>query len=566
MKKEKRWCFFVLVLSFSVLAAMDVAAGGNGGQTGAGEKPMEIVWLEGYPEGVETSWFEEEIERKFNVDIVLNGVRTNDPERQAAMMASGDIPDCGAFRGQPYELWLDGITRSIPKAMMLKHAPNYAKLFDQYPIGWLILRSPDNDDEYVALTGFNAGVGFGPWTLGFRVDWAKKVGVELPGYDKGKVALDNVGEVYFYDYDVTLDWLEDLLVKFRDGDPDGNGKRDTIPYWGMWNKKILTWGAITGAFDVNVAYSYFNHMVDGKFYMRDISPKYKEFLKHMAKWYKMDLIDKEWPTLTHHKAREKAVAGMLAVWTIDWDHIDPNGDKTYPPSGVLGPEDVQAGAEVVMLPPVVGPNGEQGAPVYDPMAPLGGYPWEIGNQVTDEKLAKILEIFDYMWLFSDEVWIQRTYGKPGVHFDWEGQPMASRPIRREFENVPEGYPKLGQFPSGYPGFDMGERSTTFRLIKKLAAAKKKYVFSDYGEKNTLRPYKYDVFGETKIPDLNLKYRAVLDTLYDEFMLKAIQGEIDIDAEWDNYVAKWRQSGGDAITAEWMKAPILDEVRKGNRVY
>jgi putative aldouronate transport system substrate-binding protein len=40
----------------------------------------------------------------------------------------------------------------------------------------------------------------------------------------------------------------------------------------------------------------------------------------------------------------------------------------------------------------------------------------------------------------------------------------------------------------------------------------------------------------------------LQSQRDEFRDKAIMGAINIDAEWDNFVAKWRKSGGD----EWIR--------------
>ena len=43
--------------------------------------------------------------------------------------------------------------------------------------------------------------------------------------------------------------------------------------------------------------------------------------------------------------------------------------------------------------------------------------------------------------------------------------------------------------------------------------------------------------------------AEVKTVEDEFFFKAIAGEIDIAAAWDDYVAAWRNAGGDALLAE-----------------
>merc|ERR1711964_136242 len=88
---------------------------------------------------------------------------------------------------------------------------------------------------------------------------------------------------YYYENDVIdLQWVEDLLVAFRDGDPDGNGKVDTIPFATFGKDKpgpYNDWwsGPIMGAFDLPRPYLNRNHEVDGKLYLPFVSPRWKEF-------------------------------------------------------------------------------------------------------------------------------------------------------------------------------------------------------------------------------------------------------------------------------------------------
>ena len=54
------------------------------------------------------------------------------------------------------------------------------------------------------------------------------------------------------------------------------------------------------------------------------------------------------------------------------------------------------------------------------------------------------------------------------------------------------------------------------------------------------------------PNLNEKFRSTegeLKSIENEFFWKAILGEIDIDKEWDGYVASWKKNGGDELTKE-----------------
>jgi hypothetical protein len=46
-----------------------------------------------------------------------------------------------------------------------------------------------------------------------------------------------------------------------------------------------------------------------------------------------------------------------------------------------------------------------------------------------------------------------------------------------------------------------------------------------------------------------EYGADVSTIQDEFMWQAVVGQIDIDAEWDNYVATWMRAGGEEVIEE-----------------
>ena len=52
----------------------------------------------------------------------------------------------------------------------------------------------------------------------------------------------------------------------------------------------------------------------------------------------------------------------------------------------------------------------------------------------------------------------------------------------------------------------------------------------------------------------------------EFWFKAMIGTVDIDAEWDSYVQNWLRAGGSEMIEAISKAPITQELRRGNRVY
>ena len=154
------------------------------------------------------------------------------------MLAAGEFPDCGFVSEEPKKVYNEGVTRGIPKKMIRKYMPGYSKMLDERPLGWLMNINPDNENEYLAILGISEDADAPLFWLGFRVDWARNVGFELPNYEQKKIPLDRFGRCYFLDEDFTLDWLERLLIAFRDGDPDGNGKIDTIPWGGCKYRQI----------------------------------------------------------------------------------------------------------------------------------------------------------------------------------------------------------------------------------------------------------------------------------------------------------------------------------------
>ena len=138
------------------------------------------------------------------------------------------------------------------------------------------------------------------------------------------------------------------------------------------------------------------------------------------------------------------------------------------------------------------------------------------------------------------------------------------PIAKDIKDIPDKSIQ-GTFPAApYPPVAMVSR-LKYVLPKKVAD-----FFTDNllarAQEYTLRPYRYDSMGETGVSGIMAESGATLNTIADEFYFKAITGQVDIDAEWDAYVAKWKSAGGEKLTAEYQKATIVSEFMKGKIVY
>ena len=565
MTKKQRWYVSVSATLTLFLLAPVVATAGGDSEAAAETEVLEITWLMKPQYGSETTWFIQELEKVFPVKITPNLVHPHEGEKITIMLGAGEFPDAGYIFDRPINLYQEGVTRGIPKDMIREHMPNFSKMVDsEYPIGWSLDNNPDNKDEVLCIQGVQAFTDTGLFYLNFRSDWAKNVGIELPDYEKKKISLDRFGRVYFYDEVLTLDWFERLLVAFRDGDPDGNGKIDTIPL-GAFNSISWSWGPLMGAFGVSPL-SYHNLEVDGELYHWQIAPGFKDFLKQIADWYGQGLVDKEFANLDRTKAYEKVEKGLVGAVAANMNYPGIFYAMNRPPNSIVRDEELGTGAESVMIPPVSGPTGLHGTHSYEAFSGMGtrnGF--MVNRNVSDEKLVMILKILDYMLWGDDETWIYGQFGQPGVHLDWEGEPFNSTPIPRKENEIPEGNIKDGYFGTYYPDASTKSR-IRFTHPKHMAEFYNNYLLAAPGLVHTIRTYRYDIMGETKAAEIWKENGATLNTLQQEFMYDAIYGNIDIDSKWDTYVAQWRRNGGDSWLAEMEKTPIVAEARKGNIVY
>ena len=555
MKMNYSRCMALAIACTMLLLPVSLFAAGQSGSGTSAEAPIEISW--NFPKS--ESWFADELEERFDVILTLDGVADNDRDKTNLMIAAGEVPEVFTF-GDVLQLYDERLTRTIPLEMIREHMPNYTKLLDAEPLGWLKHRSPDSENEYIALTGYADHTNLHMEYLAFRQDWADAVGIEIPNYEAEKVPLDSIPKVHFLDASLPISWFEELLVAFRDGDPDGNGKMDTIPY-GASNNVRWSWPNLMAAF--NVPWNY-NLMEDGELKYWNIAEGYKDFLLLMNKWYELKLIDQEFATLPRSKSWEKGQAGLLGMVQFDAYGIRANGVERWGPDSLATNEEAAAGAEVVVVPPPLGPDGTTGGRLYQPTTPIA-YQLTVRADVDDAKLAKILQIVDYIRATpDDEIWVKSVFGKEGVHFTWEGEPWNSKAVRTPEDQVDEGYSDLGMFPWHRPQFVPASKFT-YMYHPELRAFYE-WMVEGAGRRFAIGPYRFDMANETNIIEVNRRYGSTMNAIRDEFMYKAITGEVDINAEWDSYVENWLDNGGSALLAEYAKAPLTSELRKGNVVY
>ena len=154
---------------------------------------MVTTWMTRLREarpGETTTWFYQEVERRFNVRIVPNGIHSGDGESAQLMMAAGDFPDCGVPPGSVLQHYRDGLIRGIPLDMIREYAPAYVNGLNDAPMGWLLDRNPDDPEECLAVQSIYGNVTQIIEAVSSRASWAEKVGMLPSDYDEVKIPLD----------------------------------------------------------------------------------------------------------------------------------------------------------------------------------------------------------------------------------------------------------------------------------------------------------------------------------------------------------------------------------------
>ncbi|GAA4847514.1 extracellular solute-binding protein [Paenibacillus vulneris] len=207
------------------------------------------------------------------------------------LVATNDMPDVIYYNwadavGGPEKMLADGRIIKLNEYID-KYAPNLKKLIESDPE---IKKQISLDDGTIYMFPYirsdakklNATAG-----LIIRKDWLDKLNLKMP---------------------TTIDEWYTVLKAFRENDPNGNGKKDELPFTGNNGA-----GNMTRLHDFAPAFGVLGGMQfkDGKIVYGPLQPEYKKFIETMAKWYAEGLIDPEIMT-NDSKAFDYKVTNNLA--------------------------------------------------------------------------------------------------------------------------------------------------------------------------------------------------------------------------------------------------------------
>jgi putative aldouronate transport system substrate-binding protein len=500
-----------IVLSMSLLAA-----GCGGGKTaeqtpavsnkpGEAAKPIEITWANNLnaPEA-DDNYVQKQLEQKFNVKIKnVKFERTTWKDKFGVLLASGQVPDIFPIDANEIDMatWADqGVIASVSPDEIKKNMPSYIKALESVDAGsWGVGNYKGKNWGIPKVwPGGNSGL-----IPGYNEAWLKKIGYNEPPK--------------------TLAELEDVLTKFTNNDPDGNGKKDTYGMSGRGKIPIQMFTSVFSSYGVSPY--LFKLGADGKIVYGGITEETRSALKLLNKWYKGGLIDPEFLTTDNNQLNEKFANQKIGmVDNMGWGSFA----KT---SGFIAKPGLDKGQNVIAGKPVIGPAGKayafSGGPRQAPVL--------LGVQLEKDaaKRAKIEQILDYI-ATNDEFWLLTVSGQKGLNYDQDGDFVIAK-------TAPEAVvTKVGAGSFYNPLNAVDTTKTKYTTSKELLDLKVKL---DTG----YEPLR-DILGPAVLTT-KAKYGANLQTLLDSYVIKAVIGEADTDKAFDDFKAQWLKSGGQELTDE-----------------
>ncbi|GGD53523.1 extracellular solute-binding protein [Paenibacillus nasutitermitis] len=474
------------------------------------EQPIEISWIGAYIPGTDTL-AQKYVEKRFNMKIKPIGIdRANWEQQLNIKLASNEKPDFFGnldSRMDNFKTWVkQGIIGEIPVEKIREFAPKYSKMIDDAdPTAW----------DVPVVDGINYGIpkiyaeGDSPFIPAYNEAWLTKIGFSEPPK--------------------TLEELEEVLTKFRNDDPDGNGKKDTYGISARGKDTLGSNQIFNTVFASHgITPSGWVLQADGKVQYGLTTEQARAAFKLLNKWYKAGIIDPEFVTDDWNAYRAKFVGnktGMLdqALWYHDHS------------SGQVGMDAEKAGMKMVVGKPVIGPAGKM-------MGIAQGFkqvPFAIGADASKDpkKVEAILKMLETL-ATDEEAYLLTSYGEKGVHYDLaEGGGVVPK---AEYTDPIQATSALGiNFFNPTKGNNM--------LMLKWDYPAEKVDFRTQVNDKGITPIT-DAMQMKTLPAWDANKDALLK-MAKEYELKLILGEVDTDKGFDAFVADMNKAGLEQATIE-----------------
>jgi putative aldouronate transport system substrate-binding protein len=304
---SKRWLAMglVLVLAICLLtactqsekppAATDVTGDGNTGDTGATEETsssepealtlpivsqpitLKYFWtLDAKAAASMTSYDEvacfKKMEELTGINIEwIHPPTGQEKEQFNLMVASQELPDLihwdwSTVPGGVSKLISDGSILKL-NDLINKYAPNFTKLMEEHPDWHKEAILDDGSYYYFPFIREDESLRL---SSGFQMrgDWLEKLNLEIPK---------------------NIDEWHSVLTAFKQGDPNGNGQADELPFVAIGQSRVQYFEYAYG-----IMHNFYRDPDTRKIKYGPMESAYKDYLTTMRQWYKEGLIDPDY--------------------------------------------------------------------------------------------------------------------------------------------------------------------------------------------------------------------------------------------------------------------------------
>ena len=511
----------IAALVLAAVMAMPAIAGCKAG-SGTKQKssaPMTVDWLayNTYGQPDESSPIIQTAEKKYN--LKFNFWFVDDQQWNQVLgvkLASGNMPDMLKIPDTsviPQYVSM-GVLTPITDSIM-KKIPNVDKQLKKYAGTDYNLDGIYKGKQYVIKNPIISGAY--PTVVVWRTDWLRNVGISsMP------TSLS--------------DW-ETALLKFRNEDPDKDGKQDT---YGISNTAI---GAVFGAYGGIPLKEYrgtgnqfmFWVKSGNQYTLEAIQPEMKDALTTLAKWYKEGIIDPEFVTGENtggYWAESQAFEnGRIGVTGMDmsthWNaplYAGGTGGVDYRAFLKSNPK-AQFGETFDIGKPPVGPKGKSGTYCWGAVS-TSGFAFTTKLAKDSAKMDTVLRMInDYMG--DEKTYTYYAHGIEGTHYQVDsttGQLSITSAYSNSGTLVKAGVGVLTPFNNG--DFDKKANPLIYQFMDK---------YKNTGYTNLLVPN----------TDATKKYMADLQTLTLNTYVKIITGSEPV-SYFDTFVKTFNEKGGSEV--------------------
>lgn len=434
-----------------------------------------------------------QIAEKTNVSLESVISQSSSDEQQAfqLMLSSNELADIIGYvsASELEQLGYDGGLVPL-NDLIAEHAPNIQKLLDEDPTFKRTATAADGNIYFIPRNFENRFAEF-HW---IRQDWLDKLNLEVP---------------------TTVDELHDVLLAFREQDPNENGVKDEVPLFDRAGYKqpdelLYFW-------DSSVEF----YPRDGHMTYEPLEENFKTGVAEVVKWYKEGIIDQEYFT-RGAKGRDTLMSANQGGYTHDWSsasNYNNSLQEQYP------------GLKMVAIAPPADQHGQ----VKERTMNYPGVGWGIASTAEDPET--IMKFFDYF--FSEEGAMFNNWGIEGESYE---EVNGKLQLTEEFlkrEGTPIGNLRAmgARYRVGYPSTLEAELSTYTEFAR---AAAEMYQSNPEWYGTDLPPYadgKLQLkYTEEESRELNRIMSEIEPYVLEKFQ-SWVLGSADFEAEYDGFIAE-----------------------------